>query len=333
MRADRLLSLLMLLQTHGRLTGRQLAEELEVSVRTIYRDIEALSCAGIPVYAERGPGGGCSLLESYRTNLTGMNEAELQALYLLNEYVRSIPAPLAELGISQELRAALLKLAAAVPASRRGEDERLRQRLHLDSSPWGEGGPISPHFRTVHKAVLEDRRLRISYRPVPITSVELVVEPYGLVSKGGEWLLVAARDQSLRVYSLVDLLQVEDTGERFSRPVDFDLAGFWEKWRERYEHSRPVYPVTIRVAPALVPHLEHFFGEELIQQAPEAGESEAGWLRLQLNFESLHAARSRLLGFGRAVEVLEPEPLRRSILDYAEQILNLYQERAAEEGD
>jgi predicted DNA-binding transcriptional regulator YafY len=322
MRADRLISLLILLQTRGRLTARELAEELEVSERTIYRDIEALSCAGVPVYTERGPGGGCALLESYRTNLTGLNEPEVQALFLVSEYMRRTPAPLADLGISQELKAALLKLSAAVPASRQGEEARLRQRLHLDSTPWFASGEASPHLHVVHEAVRQDCRLRITFRPVPTATLDLLVEPYGLVSKAGEWRLVAAREGTLRVYHLADLMQVSPTGEHFERHPDFDLAEFWEKWCKEYERTRPVFPVKVRVAPVLAPYLEHFFGEGISQKIDSAGGD--GSLILNLTFESLSAARSRLLGFGRAVEVLEPGTLRRSIQDYAEQILSLY---------
>src|SRR5512136_703550 len=131
MRADRLLSLLMLLQARGRMTAQELAAELEVSERTIYRDINALSASGVPVYAESGPGGGCALLDSYRTNLTGLDQDEVRALFML-----SIPAPLDQLGVSQELRTALLKLSAALPDTRRGDEERTRQRIHLDSTWW-----------------------------------------------------------------------------------------------------------------------------------------------------------------------------------------------------
>jgi len=323
MRADRLLSLLMLLQTRGRLTARQLAAELEVSERTIYRDIEALSSAGVPVYAERGPGGGCCLLESYRTSLTGMNEAELQALQLLMEFARQIPAPLAELGVSQALKAALLKVSAAIPSTRREKGERYRDRLHLDSTPWSGTVENSPHLHLVHQAVMQDRRLRLIYRPVLTTSIELVVEPYGLVSKAGEWLLVAALRGTLRVYPLKDLLQVTLLEERFDRPAGFDLAAFWEQWRAAHRPTGPGYLVRVRVDPALEPQLARFFGENLLRR--ECEEAQGGWLRLCLSFDSLYAARSRLLGFGRAVEVLEPEALRKSLVDFARQMVSAYQ--------
>jgi predicted DNA-binding transcriptional regulator YafY len=141
MRADRLISLLMFLQTRGRMTAQELAKELEVSERTVYRDIKALSTAGVPIYTMRGPGGGCALLDSYRTDLTGLTDDEVRALFML-----SIPAPLAELGVSQELEAALLKLSAALPAARRYEENRVRQRILLDSIPWFHPHEPVPHL-------------------------------------------------------------------------------------------------------------------------------------------------------------------------------------------
>ena len=159
MRADRLLSLLMLLQTRGQMTAQELAKELEVSERTIYRDMDALSVAGIPIYGEPGPEGGFALLNSYRTNLTGLTEGEVRALFML-----SIPAPLADLGVSQELRSALLKLSAALPDSHRRDEAKVRQRFHLDSTWWHQGAEQLPHLSTVHDALWQDRQLHIVYR-------------------------------------------------------------------------------------------------------------------------------------------------------------------------
>lgn len=158
MRADRLLALLMLLQTGGRMTAAELARELEVSERTIYRDLDALAMAGVPVYAERGPGGGCALLDSYRTSLTGLTDGEVRALFLL-----SLPTPLADLEVGRDLKAAVLKLNAALPAERQDQADWLRQRLHLDWSAPSEAETV-PHLPQVQRAVWENRRLRVTYR-------------------------------------------------------------------------------------------------------------------------------------------------------------------------
>jgi predicted DNA-binding transcriptional regulator YafY len=319
MRADRLLSLLIMLQTRGRMTARALAAEFEVSVRTIYRDIEALSMAGIPVYAERGPGGGCALLDSYRTNLTGLTDDEVRALFML-----SIPTPLADLGVSQELKAALLKLAAALPAHLREDERSVRQRIHLDPTGWSKNDEPVPHLATIHQAVWQDRQLHLTYRrPFPMRDqVERLVNPYGLVAKAGCWYLVAAYHGQVYPYRLSHVLGVRLLD-------DFDLVDFWRAWCATYEHNQPSYPVTVRIAPELLPWLPLHFGDHIRDQIAQADPPDAdGWIVLPLRFERLETARERLLGFGRAVEVLDPLALRLSLIDFAEQIVAFYRDRA-----
>ena len=324
MRADRLLSLLMLLQTRGSLTAQELADELEVSVRTIYRDLQALSTAGVPVYAERGPGGGCSLLESYRTTLTGLTPQEARALFMLN-----IPAPLDQLGVTQELKAALLKLSAALPASRRGEEERSRQRIHLDSSWWFQAEEAVPCLPAIQQALWQDRKLRLTYRADFGTQVQQVVAPYGLVAKASVWYLVYAHPAGdVRALQVSRVAEAIILAETFQRPPGFDLTDFWKGWCAEFEEGRFRYMATVRVAPNLVPLLPYYFGEDfrnlLVQAPPPDAE---GWITLTLPFESLLAARTRILGFGRAVEVLEPEVLRKSVIDFAEQITAFYHDQ------
>jgi predicted DNA-binding transcriptional regulator YafY len=323
MRADRLLSILMLLQARGRLTARQLARDLEVSERTIYRDVDALSGAGVPIYGDRGPEGGYALLDSYRTTLTGLTENEVRALFML-----SIPAPLAELGIDHELRTALRKLAAALPDAHRGGEERVRRRIHLDATWSSRDQDPVPHLQTVHQAVWEDRRLYIQYRQAFGTPavLERLVDPYGLVAKGGAWHLVCARNERIRVHRVSRLLGARLSDETFARPKDFDLQAFWQEWCTQVEEDRSGFPVVVRVAPTFVEWLPVFFGQRIRDAIARAGPpDEEGWITLELRFEGLWAARNRLLDFGRAVEVLEPEPLRLSMLDYARQIVDLYE--------
>ena len=323
MRADRLLSLLMLLQTRGRLTARELAERLEVSERTIYRDLEALSAAGVPVYADRGPGGGCGLLDGYRTTLTGLTEAEARALFMV-----SLPAPLGALGVSQELRSALLKLSAALPPGRRAAEAEARQRIHVDSTWWFQPAGPAPCLPVLHDAVWRDRRLRLTWRgwggPAarPITAE---VEPYGLAAKAGVWHLVYALADRLRVCAAADVLAAEPTGTTFTRPADFDLAEFWRAWCAEVEQGRPRFEVTARVAPGLWPRLGLYLGEGRPVAIEATGPAEAdGWHPARLTFEYFEEARGRLLGVGGALEVLEPEALRRSLADFAEQALAVY---------
>lgn len=331
MRADRLLSLLMLLQARGRMTAARLAQELEVSERTIYRDIDALSTAGVPIYGDPGPAGGYALLDSYRTNLTGLTEGEVRALFML-----SIPQPLTDLGVGQELGAAFRKLAAALPGARRGDEQRVRQRFHLDSAAWDEVELAEPHLPTVYQAVWQDRKLHIAYQIHSLAvHVEQTVDPYGLVAKDGAWHLVYGVNSSgelrlatVRVLRVTALLDARVSSESCIRPADFDLAAFWREWCVARNVSRARYVVTVRVAPDFVPKLPIYFGNAVREHIAQAGTLDSeDWLTLQLAFESLEAARARILSFGRAIEVVEPIPLRRSILDYAEQIMDLYREK------
>jgi predicted DNA-binding transcriptional regulator YafY len=320
MRADRLLSLLMLLQSRGRTTATDLAEELEVSVRTIYRDLDALSAAGVPVYAERGPGGGCALMDDYRTTLTGLKQDEVRALFVL-----SIAAPLAELGVGNALKAALLKLTAALPASQRGDELRARQRFHLDAAGWSEPAEPAPHLRTLHQAVWQDRILHLIYRLPFDTRARWQVEPYGLVAKASTWHLVCRRAghmRALRASRVVDARLSDDT---FARSQDFDLAAFWRDWCALVEENRASYPATVRVAPQLLPWLPRYFGAQVHDEIARAGVPDPeGWLTLTLPFESLEEARDHLLAFGGAVEVLAPRALRASVADYAAQTVARY---------
>jgi predicted DNA-binding transcriptional regulator YafY len=323
MRADRLLALLMLLQTRGRMTAENLADELEVSVRTIYRDLTALSASGVPVYCARGPGGGVALVEEYRTTLTGLTPDEVRALFMM-----SVPAPLAQLGVGQELKAAMLKLSASLPDSRRNDEARARQRIHLDSSWWFQAEDAVPSLQVLQQAIWNDRKLRMKFRTNFGRQVEQVVAPYGLVAKANLWHLIYAWESVIRVLRVSHVLTAEVLEETFTRPLDFDLVAFWEKWCADYE-SQPPFVAHVRVSPQIRRSLRYYLDERFrslstknIQIDPD------GWVTLDLPFESFDTARMRLLGLGRAVEVLEPEPLRKSIIDFAEQIINFYQEKS-----
>lgn len=321
MRADRLISLIMLLQTRGKTAARHLAQELEVSERTVYRDMVVLSAIGIPVYGEAGPDGGYALVDSYRTSLTGLTESEVQALFML-----SIPEPLQALGVGLELKGALLKLAAAMPAVQRSEEERVRQRFHLDATWWRQKEEPQPYLKTIHQAVWQDQKLFIRYRVLAGGSdAERLVEPYGLVAKAGVWYLVCAWQGRVRVKRVSSLLEVRLSDQHFERPEDFDLADFWNIWRQDEEQRYVDFPVKVRAAPDSIPVLVHEMGSSIRQRIEQAGPPDAnGWVQLDLSFESHYEARNRLMGLGGGVEVLEPAALRMSIIDLAEQVRGLY---------
>lgn len=323
MRADRLLSILMILQHRGRVTADELAEELEVSVRTIYRDITALSTAGVPVYCERGPGGGISLVESYRTDLTGLNPDESRALFML-----SIPTPLDEIGFGNELKTAMHKLAAALPSSRREDQRSSTQRIHLDWQPWFHEQEAQPHLQTIQQAVWEDRQLDLKYYSESgqwLGVLEATVTPLGLVGKTGRWYLVASREDHIVVIRTSWVIEAAIRAETFTRPDDFDLAKFWHTWRTEYEARKPHYPVQVHVSPQLLKYLPHHFGKGIQSEIDRLDPpDDSGWYAMTLPFESLEDARDKLLALGGAVEVLEPWALRMTIIDYAEQIEKLY---------
>jgi len=323
MRADRLLSLLMLLQARGQMSAGDLAEELEVSERTIYRDIVALSASGVPVYASRGPGGGVRLIEEYRITLTGLTPEETRALFMM-----SIPAPLLQLGMGEKFKGALLKLSASLPEARRADERRTRQRIHLDSSWWFQSEQEIPCLQTIQQALWQDRRLRIKIRREFFnTEFQQDAEPYGLVAKANVWYLVHGRGGTPHVTRVSQIVEAELLPESFIRSAEFDLVSFWEVWCREYE-SQPPFCARVRVAPEALPLLAEYVGDRarvgLTQtRLPDVD----GWVTLDLPFESFVAARTRLLGLGRAVEVLEPDSLRRSLIDFAEQIVGFYTAR------
>jgi len=324
MRADRLLSILMLLQSRGRITATELAGELEVSVRTIYRDIEALSTAGVPVYTERGPGGGCVLVEGYRTSLTGLTRDEVKALFML-----SVPASLDELGVSRELSAALRKLAAALPATQRQDEEMVHQRIYLDWTDWSRDAKSTQQLQTIHRAVWENYKLHLTYSEIigrgTIERFERLVNPYGLVAKAGEWYLVYADEEHIQTHSVTNIVQAEITGEKFERREDFDLNAYWKAWCTRHEQNRTSYTVTARISPELAVLMSIHFGGRFRDAVAKAGPpNEEGWVTAILPFDTFEDARQNILNLGRAIEVLEPEPLRLSVIDFAHQIVDYY---------
>jgi predicted DNA-binding transcriptional regulator YafY len=227
-KSSRLLSILLLLQNRGRMTAAQLAAELEVSVRTVYRDIEALHASGVPLYGDAGHAGGYELLGGYRTRLTGFNATEAEALFL-----SGIPGPAAELGMASALATAQLKLHAALPPELRAQADRMRSRFHLDAPGWYAPDSDVPYLTQVAEAVWQSQVLDVRYRrwKTP-TDVDRRLEPYGLVLKAGRWYLIAAPGpRTYRVDQIIDLRAREET---FQPPPDFDLAGYWQRYRDDF---------------------------------------------------------------------------------------------------
>ncbi|GAA4228933.1 putative DNA-binding transcriptional regulator YafY [Streptosporangium album] len=308
MRASRLLSLLLLLQTRGRMTATELAQELEVSIRTVYRDVEALSSAGVPVYADRGPAGGYQLLDGYRTRLNGLTAQEASSLFLAG-----LPGPAAELGLGEVVANAELKLLAALPPEPRFHAARMRERFHLDVPGWYRGVDEAPFLGEVSDAVWDQRPLRMTYRRWGPRDVERLAHPYGLVLKGGAWYMVAAADGGApRTYRVSRIVATELLDGHFDRPGDFDLSAYWERYAIDFRARMHTGEALVRVAPGIEEMLRYTVGAEIGDAAlAEAGPpDEQGWVVLRLPIESVRHAHWLLLRLGADVEVLEPAELR-----------------------
>ena len=277
------------------MSAPELARHLEVSTRTIYRDVEALGTAGIPVYLERGANGGIRLLEGYRTDLTGLSPGEAEALFLMG-----VPGPLDKLGLSPELPEARRKLLAALPQGRHRLAERLHQRIHVDTTSWDQGPPHAAQLATVARAVLTDRRLALVYVRADNREVNRSVDPLGLALKGGIWYLVALFGRWDTVYRVSRIRSAELVDEPARRPYDFDLAAYWAAWVEDLGSRRAEVTVHVRLGPEAAAELPRRLGEALRTQilqagaAPQilrAGAAPAGAIELALVFESVEDAR------------------------------------------
>jgi predicted DNA-binding transcriptional regulator YafY len=321
-RADRLVSLVLLLQARGRMTARALAGELEVSVRTIYRDLGALHAVGVPVFAESGPAGGCQLIEGYRFPLRGLRPEEAEALLILG-----VPDALRELGLERPLAAAHRQI--RVTAGLDGSDGQAPVLVHLDMPRWFHGQEQVPCLPALAKSLRLGQSLELEYRrggstPGPVTT--RLVGPLGLVNKAGRWYLVAmAPGQGVAVFRAGRISSARLLAEPVQRPAGFELASFWERWSQEFAVSRPLLAVRLRASPRALEVFPEIFGEH-VQAALGAAlpPDEQGWREVTLSFEHELAAAHRLAGFGGLVEVLSPPPVRERLLTTAQEILDRY---------
>lgn len=314
-KSSRLLSILLLLQNRGRMTAAQLAAELEVSVRTVYRDIEALHASGVPLYGDAGHAGGYQLLDGYRTRLTGLNAAEAQALFL-----SGIPGAAAELCLASALAAAQLKLDAALSPELREHADRIRSRFHLDAPGWYAPGSEVPYLTQAAEAVWQSRVLDVRYRrwKTP-TEVDRRLEPYGLVLKAGRWYLVAAPGP--RTYRVDQILSLSAREETFQPPRDFDLPGYWQRYRADFLTSLYTGQAVVRLSPAALSRLT---GAAAKHAADTGIPEEYGWIRAILPIESIDHAHHAFLALGTEVEVLQPPQLRARLAATARALATRY---------
>ncbi|MFF7247302.1 helix-turn-helix transcriptional regulator [Embleya sp. NPDC008237] len=368
MRASRLVSILLLLQTRGRVTAREIADTLEVSVRTIYRDMESLSAAGVPLYADPGHRGGYELLDGFRTRLTGLTTGEAESLFLTG-----LPTAAADLGLGTAVTAAHLKLMAALPPELRDRAGRIAECFHLDAPAWYGADDHTPHLTEVADAVWNRRRLRIRYlRWAEPHENTRVVDPYGVVLKAGAWYLVAGHREApvdagagagaasgpgmgveavgggpaggspdggadgarIRTYRVSRILDVQARAETFERPVGFALATYWEDYLDRFDRRRHRASATVRVSPSAMKRLVDVLEPVVVRAArtsatrPDAD----GWVEVVLPIESVDSAITTLLPFGGDAEVLGPPELRSAMRAAAAALARVYRCRDAGTG-
>jgi predicted DNA-binding transcriptional regulator YafY len=308
-RASRLVTLLFTLQRMRGATAGALARELEVSERTIYRDVAALSAAGVPLWTEPGRGGGIRLLEGWRTRLDGLTAHEAAAIFAVGA-----PQVLAELGMSTALAGAQAKLLATLPPELQAHARSVAERFHLDAPGWFHTPQQVTQLATVAEAVWEQQRLRIRYRRRR-DEVERTIDPLGLVLKAGTWYVAGGVQGAVRTYRVDRISSAEPTGERFGRPADFVLAEWWAEAAGRFESQMLRASVRLRVGPRglkFLPHLtDHDAALRAIAHAgPPDGE---GWRELELEVEGVDVAAGQLTGLGGEVEALDPPALREAL--------------------
>lgn len=321
MRADRLLSMMFLLHARGRMTARDLADELEISERTVYRDVEALSYAGVPVYTQTGTNGGVFLDETYRVTLNGLNKGELEALF-----VAGGGTPLADLGITSE--GTLLKLLASLPSMQKQAVQNARQRLYIDSQSWFAHPESLPHLQEIYQAVWDDQRIELTYRAYGDEITTRLIDPYGLINKANIWYVLGRRSTGeMRVYRVSRVIKLCQTGETFTRPLGFDLGQTWLNLTRSFE--RNVYsqnpPYTARFSidkPGLEMIEARWIGLYEVLERP----TDTAMGEIKASFESFQDALGFLLSMGTMIRVLDPPELVTSIRQIAQSISLLYPE-------
>jgi predicted DNA-binding transcriptional regulator YafY len=314
-----LLSIQMLLETRGRMSAPALADALEVSVRTLYRDVDQLTMAGVPIYAERGRSGGFRLLEGWKTTLTGLTPSEAQAVFL-----SGLAEPAAQLGLGAQVETAQLKLLAALPAAWRSDAQRIRSRLHLDPVEWYREAEAVPHLAAVAAAVWDERQMTIRYESWK-TKAKRTVNPLGLVLKAGAWYLVACTNDQPRTYRISNISEAQTLETRSRRPRKFELARYWGESIQRFERELYKGTAVVLATAAGLKGLRYLSSAVAravagVRTTPDAD----GRVKLAIPIESIAHATGQLLRLSPDVEAIEPLALRQSVLERLRQTCRLY---------
>jgi predicted DNA-binding transcriptional regulator YafY len=310
-RSERLLRIMLMLQAYESLTAAELARQLQVSARTIQRDLDSLSLAGVPVYASRGRGGGWTLARDYRTRLNGLTPTEAMSVF-----VGTTAHVLADLGLDATAGSAFAKLLAALPANARQDAEYARARVLVDHSGWQGAGEASPHLAVLRQALWEERQVQVCYGRRPVR-----LAPLGLVAKGTTWYLVAARDDGqIRTYRVPKITSAVLTEQTLERPQDFDLAAHWASACDQFFATRPEYPVRLRVRTAEV-HRLSWAPSTTVTAVAEGAD---GWSDVTMTFESAFESATFLLGMAGDAVAVAPDELRERIRTAAERLARLH---------
>ncbi len=321
MRADRLMNIMILLQNRGKMTAKELATELEVSDRTILRDMDALSNAGIPIVSDRGKGGGWRLMDNFRTRLSGLNIDDIKSLFLFPS-----GKLLEDLGLNMQGLDTRQKLLAAIPGTFRDEAQAIWERIHIDSSTWQQSKEKVHALKTVQQAVWESKKLKMYYEQANGEQKERLIEPLGLVAKGNRWYLVASRNGELRNYrvSRIQTAQIEE--ETFKRPIDFNLADYWEQSKKEFIQNLPQYDVQVEIHPAIIPRIN--FTGKFVQFIQRESPNDDKWIPATLRFNDKQEAVEFILGFANKMRVISPEDLPDKVVSAAMSVIEFYKNKS-----
>lgn len=317
MRAERLIAILMALQRAQALTAGELAQRLDVSVRTIFRDIDALSTMGVPVYTEQGRGGGIRLVEGYTSDLTGLSSGEAEALALI-----ASPASIGVRDLAAPTRTALDKLAAAVPTMHQLRAQHARGRLLFDTKPWFRSHDTSPYLDTLRASIWKDECIQINYRRSNGEEKEYLVEPYALVVKVDTWYLIGQVKRETRVFRISRMLGLQTPGNHFTRDPDFDLHKFWSKWCEKFEENPPAsFPVELMISAKGKQQLLDSFGNWFRRRLEPLGDHFKGRKPVTLDFEREEAALRIMFDLVFEADIISPTTLRRKLRNQAKRVV------------
>jgi predicted DNA-binding transcriptional regulator YafY len=313
MRANRLVSLILLLQSRGRMTAVELAHELEVSRRTILRDVEALSAAGVPIYSLSGFQGGIELDPNYRTTLTGLNEPEILTLF-----ISSTSRLLDDIGLGEAAESARLKLLAAVPMDQQNAVSHIQQRIFIDSSSWWHQTASLKFWKELRTGVFEDRVIYIDYVRADNSQLERQVEPYSLVAKGSVWYLVARYDDNFHIYRVSRLESVVLEPDHFVRQPSFDLETYWQQQTREFVEVLRGYEFTLRIHASKLDFVHNLLGSSYKITEPADADN---WLQIHLFVDSISYARMLVFELGTQAVIIEPLSLRESVMQFAQNLL------------